>query len=317
MALIAGPVRKRRSLGAPGPPRQPDPELVLDQHAPDRRLRNPHQLLVGAAVRELAVRAVALLVGLEDGQDRRLLGRGDRVHRVPTRRGVLQRPRGPAFAPAPRPALAELQIRAGAAVIPAVGDRTVDELQQRELGGRLDTPRNPATQSQRPFPSVSMSLTPISLIASVSRAISGVSATSSGSGPLPIRTPVVDAASASSAPWRATMRSVITVDRSPPDRSAAAAIVYSPRIRLSQISYLSLGDKNRLPRRPRRPVPLPLDCGSLIFARSWMRPTGSQMRTDYRGEVWREVRRKPHVGSGCGCRRTRCRSSAARRRHRG
>src|SRR4051794_31602933 len=35
----------------------------------------------------------------------------------------------------------------------------------------------------------------------------------------------------------------MTVERSTPARSAAAAIVYSPRIRLSQISYFSLGDK--------------------------------------------------------------------------
>src|SRR3954452_10889499 len=86
------------------------------------------------------------------------------------------------------------------------------------------------------------------------------------------------------------------VERSTPDCSAAPAIVYSPRTRLSQISYFSLGDKNRLPRRPRGPVPLPLDCGSLIFARSWKCPTDSQMRTDYRREVWREVRRKPPGG---------------------
>jgi hypothetical protein len=117
-------------------------------------------------------------------------------------------------------------------------------------------------------------------------------AASSASGPDPDRTPGLDAASASSAPRRATMRSFMIVERSTPACSAACTIVYSPRTRLIQISYFSLGDKNRLPRRPFGPVPLTLDCNSLI-GRSWTSPTGSQMRTDQRREVWREVRRKP------------------------
>ncbi len=41
----------------------------------------------------------------------------------------------------------------------------------------------------------------------------------------------------------------------------------TPQEQAGQISYFSLGDKNRLPRRRRGPVPLPLDCESLIFAR--------------------------------------------------
>jgi hypothetical protein len=93
------------------------------------------------------------------------------------------------------------------------------------------------------------------LIASTSRAISARAATNSGSGPLPSRAPGLDAASASSAPWRATIRSFMTVDRSTPACSAAAAIVYSRRTRLSQISYFSLGERNRLPRRSPTPAP--------------------------------------------------------------
>ena len=93
---------------------------------------------------------------------------------MPARRTVIERARGPALAPAPRAALAELQIRARAAVIPAVCDRGIDELQQPVLRGRLDPSRDPATQSQRPFPSASINLTPISFNASESRAISAL-----------------------------------------------------------------------------------------------------------------------------------------------
>jgi hypothetical protein len=187
-------------------------------------------------------------MGFEDGEDRLLLGRRDRVHRMPARRAVIERARGPALAPAPRAALAELQIRAGAAVIPAVGDRSIDELQQRVLRGRLDPSRDPATQSQRPFPSANINLTPISFSASESRAISALAATSSGSGPLPGFTPGLDCANASKAPWRATLRNFKTVERSTPTRSAAWAIVYSPRSNETQISNFSDGDKNRFAR---------------------------------------------------------------------
>src|SRR4051812_27714991 len=143
-------------------------------------------------------------MGFEDGQDRLLFGRRDRVHGMAARRAVIERACLTALAPAPCPALAELQVRACPAVIPAVVDRAVDELQQRVLDGRIDTPRDPAVQSQRPFPSASMSLTPISLSASESLAISARAAISSGSGPDLALTPGLEAASASNAPWRAT-----------------------------------------------------------------------------------------------------------------
>ena len=68
------------------------------------------------------MRAVGVLVRLEHAHDRRLLGRRDRVHRMPARRAVLQRPGRAPLAPAPRARLAELEVAARAAVIPAVGD---------------------------------------------------------------------------------------------------------------------------------------------------------------------------------------------------
>jgi hypothetical protein len=92
------------------------------------------------------MRAVGVLVGLEHGQNRLLLRRGDRVHRMPAGREILKHARGPALTPAPRTALTEFEVRARAAVIPAVRDRPVDQSQQRHLRGRLDAPRDPATQ---------------------------------------------------------------------------------------------------------------------------------------------------------------------------
>ena len=151
-------------------------------------------------MRELAMGAIGVLELFEDREDRLFLRRGDRVDRMPARRPVLQRASGPAFAPSPRAALGELQVAAGSAVIPAISDRRVDERKQRVLGGRRHAQRDPATQSQRPFPSASISLTPISFSASESLAISACAATNSGSGPDPVRTPGLDAANASNAP---------------------------------------------------------------------------------------------------------------------
>lgn len=73
------------------------------------------------------------------------------------------------------------------------------------LGGRVDAAKNPTTQSQRPFPSASISLTPISLSASESLAISALASTSSGS-IAPALMPGQDAANASRAPCLATSR---------------------------------------------------------------------------------------------------------------
>ena len=86
-------------------------------------------------------------------------------------------------APSPRPPLIQLEVEAGAAMIPAVENGTVDQIQQLVLGGRVDPARDPATQSQRSFPSASINRTPISFNASESLAISALAATSSGSGP--------------------------------------------------------------------------------------------------------------------------------------
>jgi hypothetical protein len=193
------------------------------------------------------MRAIDVLELLEDREDLGFLVRGDAVQRgagppIDQGAGRLE------LAPAPRAPLAQLEVAADAPVIPSTGNRLVDEIQELVLGGRRDTPRDPATQSQRPFPSASINRTPISFSASESRAISALAATSSGSGPLPGFTPGLDCANASKAPRRATLRNFKIVERSTPARSAAWAIVYSPLSNETQISNFSDGDKNRFAR---------------------------------------------------------------------
>jgi hypothetical protein len=68
-------------------------------------------------------------------------------------------------------------------------------------------------------------------------------------------TPGLEVARASSAPWRATSRMRMIVERSTSKRSAASLMVVSCRTSCSQISYFCDGDKNRLARRPIRSVP--------------------------------------------------------------
>src|SRR4051812_14448802 len=217
------------------------------QHPAHGGGRDPDALAVAAAVRELAMRAINVLELLEDREYLGFLVGRDRVQRR-TGTPIDQHAGGPELAPAPRAALAQLEVPAHAPVIPSARNGLVDKPQQLVLGGRRDTPRDPATQSQRPFPSASINRTPISFSASESLAISALAAASSGSGPLPALTPGLDCANASKAPWRATLRNFKIVERSTPARSAAWAIVYSPRSNETQISNFSDGDKNRFAR---------------------------------------------------------------------
>jgi hypothetical protein len=128
------------------------------------------------------MRAVDLAPFLEQPEDR-----GDLLGSEPMQRGawlaVIQAALIAPAAPPPRPPLIQLEVGAGAAMIPAVENGAVDQIQQLVLGGRVDPARDPATQSQRSFPSASINRTPISFNASESLAISALAATSSGSGP--------------------------------------------------------------------------------------------------------------------------------------
>lgn len=155
---------------------------MSSQNTPNGRRGDPHRVGVAATVRELAMRAIDLAPFLEQLEDRRLLLGAQTVQRG-AGLGVLQAIVRASAAPPPRPPLVQLEVPAGAAVLPAVGDGPVDQIQQLVLGGRVDSTRDPATQSQRPFPSASINRTPISFSASDSLAISALAAASSGSGP--------------------------------------------------------------------------------------------------------------------------------------
>ena len=182
---------------------------------------------VAAAMRELAMRTVDIAPLLEQLEDRGHLLGSEPVHR---RAGlaVIQAAGVTPAAPPPRPPLIQLEVVAGAAVIPPVGDRPVDQCQQLVLGGRVDAARDPATQSQRSFPSASINRTPISFNASDSRAISALAAASSGSAP-PWRTPGRDARERVQRALLADLAQLHDRRAIDPARSAASTVEYSPR----------------------------------------------------------------------------------------
>jgi hypothetical protein len=88
--------------------------------------------------------AVDIAPGLEELQDQPLLVGGEAVQGA-ARRAVLKTAGLAAAPPSPRAALGQLEVAARATVIPAVSERSVDEVKQGVLGGRLDAARDPAT----------------------------------------------------------------------------------------------------------------------------------------------------------------------------
>ena len=103
-------------------------------------------------MRQLAMRAVDLAPGLKQLKDRRDLLGAQAVHRVSAGPLVLKASGIAPASPPPRPTLIQLQIGAGAPMLPPVSERAVDHAQQLLLGGLIDPAGDPATQSQRPFP---------------------------------------------------------------------------------------------------------------------------------------------------------------------
>ena len=241
------------------------------------------------------MRAIGVLMGLEDGQDRLLLRGRDRVHRMPARRAVLQRPGAPAFAPAPRAALGRAPGSAHAGGDPSRRRPPRRSAQAtRAWWPPATRTRDPATQSQRPFPSASIKRRP-----------------SPSAPPRTWRSP----------PWprpapgpgrarphpglgcRQRVQRALTRDHAQlHDRRAIhAGALGRGRDRVlaadqAQPDLVLLARRQEPLAAPTPRAGTDCDCGSLISARSWIRPTGSQMRTDYNREVWREVRRKPSGG---------------------
>ncbi len=84
------PVRPRPLLGPCARCRLGQGEPVFDQDAAERGRRDPHQMLVGAAVGQLAMRAVDGAPAFGHVEDRGDLLGQQRVHRMPARRPVDQ-----------------------------------------------------------------------------------------------------------------------------------------------------------------------------------------------------------------------------------
>jgi len=122
------------------------------QHPPHTGGRHPHPLQVGAAVGELAVRAVGLAPLVEQPDDLGDLIVEQPVDRVAAGRQVLQPLGGLAGQPPPRPGLAKLQRAAGSPHRPPGLGRVVEQGQQPGLGGRIHPRRDLATQPNALFP---------------------------------------------------------------------------------------------------------------------------------------------------------------------
>ena len=202
VAAVVRPFREWPALRTHDPARTLENQPVGSENTPDGGRGDTHQPEVAATVRELSVRPIDIAPSFEQLEDLGHLLRAQTMHRV-ARLAVIQAAAVTSASPSPRPALLQLQVAAGAAMLPATSNGLVDQAQQLLLGGRVDPARDPATQSQRPFPSASINRTPISLIASESRATSALASTSSGSR-APGRTPGRELESASSAPCLAT-----------------------------------------------------------------------------------------------------------------
>jgi hypothetical protein len=151
-------------------------------------------------VGELSVRAVDVTPLVVERHDLGHLVVEQAVHGAAARRLVVEGPDAAPAHPAIGAGLAEIELRARPAKAPAGVGGSLEQVEQRLLGGRVDTGGDVATQPQCPFPSTSMSFTAISLSASPRRAASARAASSSKSRALDLD-PGLEFDRASSAPW--------------------------------------------------------------------------------------------------------------------
>ena len=92
---------------------------------------------------------------------------------------LIQRPGVTAGHPAVHPQLTEFERVAGPAQRPAGIERLVNQIEQRCLGGRVDSAWDPPTYSQPSFPSTIVSLTAISVTVADNRSTSALACSSS------------------------------------------------------------------------------------------------------------------------------------------
>jgi len=216
-------------------------EALSCENTPERGRRDPHEVLVGATVSELAMGPVHRSPLLRDLEDHVDLGGQHRVHRAAARRSVHQAAQlalaGP---PAVDPVIGDLPQRAHPALRHPVGDGVVDGLEDQllDLGG--DSRRERTVQPQPDFPRITANSIAWDLIASVSWPISALAASSSQLRSLAGR-PGVRASAANAASF--TVRRIpITVETSTPHLRAASAWVTSPAVTAKNTSHFVSAD---------------------------------------------------------------------------
>jgi hypothetical protein len=126
---------------------------VLERNSQQRRRRDEHPAGVGAAVRELAMRAIDDRPLVDELEDRLLLPSEDPVYRVGDRTTVGQAAGlAQLGAPAMRAHVGEPEYPACAGMRPAGAGRVVDEAQQLELDLRAHTSGDRAEKPERCLP---------------------------------------------------------------------------------------------------------------------------------------------------------------------
>lgn len=122
---------------------------------------------------QFAVGTVHLGPHVEHRDDLVLLVWGEPMNRIPPGSMVVEADPGvdPTMPPL-QTTLGQFQIPACRCHAPPVGHRPVDQADQPCLGGRVDPPRDPATQPQGSFPSASVKRTAISANAVLNRSVS-------------------------------------------------------------------------------------------------------------------------------------------------
>ena len=95
-------------------------------------------------MRELAVRNVDVAPVVEEGNDGGFFPVEQAMYRVPARRTISERVRGPAAMPAPCPLPVDLEHTTDPCQAPARLDSVIDDLEETFFCGRINTRRDRA-----------------------------------------------------------------------------------------------------------------------------------------------------------------------------
>ena len=174
-------------------------------------------------MRELTVRPIHPPPGLDQTEDRLLLPGQQPVHRLTDRPAVLKRPRLPQLGTPPiRADVGEVQHPARPGVRPPVGDRSVDQPQQLELGLRAHARSDRAEKPERCLPRCKLNSIASSFNASESRSFSERNSSNSTASIDAGRPRFADANAASAASFANARKRIITLTSTPYFRAASA-----------------------------------------------------------------------------------------------